>query len=145
MPAPDRLRPDEQTAPPLPRQHPGKARQQRPVSRPAARPPNLSAEYQQLLAQDEDLNLVGGIWPSEQHHQLKQAPQRPVEKGKGHPFIFPVGNTDKDRVFGTHRLRSKHNVTKLLFGEDPLSPAPVGDGFKPVGGSVQPKGGPGNA
>ncbi len=100
MPAADRFRPNEQTAPPLPRQQPGKPGQQRPVSRPAARPPNLSAEHQQLLAQYEDLNLVGGIWPSEQHHQLKQAPERPVEKGRDHHPIFRVGNgacrTDTD-------------------------------------------------
>jgi hypothetical protein len=80
VPAADRLRPNKKTAPPVTRKHPDKRREEDPISRPTSWPLDLPSQHSQLVAQDEDLDLVRGLRPAKQHAQPEEMPKQPVEK-----------------------------------------------------------------
>jgi hypothetical protein len=61
VPATDRLRPHEHTAPPLTRKHSDECGQEHPIGRVAAWPAHLPTEHRELVTQDQDLDLVRGI------------------------------------------------------------------------------------
>jgi hypothetical protein len=59
----------------LPRQPAVQSGEQRTVTGVAPRPPHLPAEHHRLLAQDQNLCLVGGIRAKPQDDQLEHAPE----------------------------------------------------------------------
>ena len=68
-------------SPPHPaRQHPAERRQQHPIDLRQLRTSKLTLEHAQLVAKQQDLDLLLPFRAPPEHDQLKQAPQRPVEK-----------------------------------------------------------------
>ena len=61
VPATDRLRPLEHTAPPLTRKQPDEYGQEHPIGRVAAWPAHLPTEHREFVTQDEYLHLVRGV------------------------------------------------------------------------------------
>jgi len=53
------------------RKHPAQRRQEHSVVRLEARPPDLAAENRQLVAEHEDLQLLGSIAAAEEHDELE--------------------------------------------------------------------------
>jgi hypothetical protein len=123
VPAQQRRRRNERRFQPgLPRQHPGKRRQQHPIRLCQLRTSDLTLEHPQLVAEQQYLDLLLPLRTTPQHDQLKQPPQRPVEKADDHaprptrhrhrPYR---SKTDHDsprttrirqiRVSGTHSFR----------------------------------------
>jgi hypothetical protein len=86
MPTKQRRRRHKRRPPPRPpRQHPIEGRQQRPVSRRQHRPADLPLEHTQLVAQQQDLDLLLTLRAKPKHDKLEQPPQRPLKKGKQDP------------------------------------------------------------
>jgi hypothetical protein len=79
MPAQQRLRPDEERVPGAARQHPAEGRQQQPVVGLDARPVDLAAKDRQLVAEHENLQLLGSVSASDEDDQLKQATDEDVQ------------------------------------------------------------------
>jgi len=52
--------------------------------------------------------LVGGIRPNQQHGDVEQVPEGPIQKGKEHHLMLAARgmcrSASHDRVFGTYRL-----------------------------------------
>jgi hypothetical protein len=61
MPATDRFRPYEHTAPPIAWKHPRQPGKEHPIGWTATRPGDLPAEHYELVTQDEYLDLVRGV------------------------------------------------------------------------------------
>jgi hypothetical protein len=61
VPATNRLRPHEQTAPPVTRKHPGQRGEDHPIPGSATRSRHLSPQHRQLVTQNQDFNLVRGL------------------------------------------------------------------------------------
>jgi hypothetical protein len=86
--------------------------EQRPIGRPEPGPGELPAQHRHLVAEHEQLDLIGGLAPSAQHDQLQEATQHPVAQGHDHPPILPDASSGEraprtsnaNRIVGTHRL-----------------------------------------
>jgi hypothetical protein len=61
VPATDRLRAHEQTAPPVTRKHPGQCGKKHPIGWTTTRPGHLPAKHRKLVTQNEYLDLVRGV------------------------------------------------------------------------------------
>jgi len=72
MPAQQRLRRDQHRMPRATRQHAAEGRQQETVRRRELRPPRLASQDRQLVAQDENLQLLGAVAAHEQNDQFEQ-------------------------------------------------------------------------
>jgi len=59
--------------------------EQRAVNRRQRRPRDLPLEHSQLVAQQQDLDLLLAPRAEPEHDKLEQPPQRPVKKGKHDP------------------------------------------------------------
>jgi hypothetical protein len=57
------------------------------------RPWELAVQYRQLMAEDQDLNLLGVRRAPAEHHQLKDATQRQVDKRPDHQHLQQDGST----------------------------------------------------
>jgi hypothetical protein len=80
MPAQQRRRRHQERWPGTSREYAAQRRQQDPVSRLGPRTSNLTLKQTQLLAQDEDLDLLGALRAHPEHKQLKHTPQGPVDQ-----------------------------------------------------------------
>ena len=86
MPTKQRRRRHKRRPPPRPpRQHSTEGGQQRAVSRRQHRPADLPLEHSQLVAQEQDLDLLLALRAEPKHDKLEQPPQRSVKKGKHDP------------------------------------------------------------
>jgi hypothetical protein len=81
VPAEERLGADEEGRPAPPRQDLRKRGQQRSIGELKFRPSDLATKHRELVAQDEDLDLLGLLPSQEEHGELQDATQRPVEEG----------------------------------------------------------------
>jgi hypothetical protein len=63
---------------PEPGQHAADCGEQRPVGGLEPGPRDLAAQDGELVAQDQDLQVLGGVTASEQHQQLDGSAQRQV-------------------------------------------------------------------
>jgi hypothetical protein len=73
MPVQERLGSHEEGVPGTARQHPAERRQEQPVVGLDPGPTYLAAKNRQLVAEHEDLELLGSITAAEEHDQLEQA------------------------------------------------------------------------
>jgi hypothetical protein len=80
MPAQQRLRSHRERPPRATRQHPAERGQEQPVARREPRSPDLPAQDRQLVAQHQDLKLLGALAAPEQHHQLEQTTGKDVDQ-----------------------------------------------------------------
>ena len=64
VPGEDRLRPDEERSPALPRDEAGEQSDARPIRSGEARTAHLAAQHGQLVAQHQDLGILGERRPS---------------------------------------------------------------------------------
>jgi len=78
VPAKQRLRPEREGRPARPRERAAQGRQQRSIRPRERRPRGLSAEDRQLMAKDEDLQLVPATRPPQQPHQREQVPDNEI-------------------------------------------------------------------
>jgi hypothetical protein len=69
IPAQQRLRSDRERRPRATREHPAERSQQQPVARLEPRSPDLPPQDRQLVAQHQDLQLLGALPAPEEHHQ----------------------------------------------------------------------------
>jgi hypothetical protein len=58
----------------------------------------LAAQDGQLVAEDQDLHLVGVRRPPAEHHQLEQAAQRQVDERPDHPHLQQDDNTRRRTI-----------------------------------------------
>jgi hypothetical protein len=72
MPVQERLGPHQESAPRAARQHPAQRRQKQSVVRLESRLPGLPAKDRQLVAEHEDLQLLGSVAAADKHDQLQQ-------------------------------------------------------------------------
>jgi hypothetical protein len=72
MPAQQRLRMHQESAPAAPRNHPAQRRKQQPVLRLEPRLADLTAKNRQLVPEHENLELLHPVTPTEEHDQLQQ-------------------------------------------------------------------------
>lgn len=80
MPAQDRLGGDQERPPPLTRHHGGERTHERPIRPGEAGPGNLTTQHGQLVAQDEDLGILGdGVHPVDAH-PLDDATDEAIEQ-----------------------------------------------------------------
>src|SRR5436190_15235894 len=82
--------------------HPAERRQQDPVVCLQARPPDLAAKNRQLVAEHEDLELLGSIATAEEHDELEQATDDDVQGG--HKQRQPPADGDADATAGSAAL-----------------------------------------
>ena len=92
MPAHDRGRGDrEDLRPPATVHQPGQRRKPEPV---AVIPPQaagqLTAQHLVLVAQHEQLGVLGQIRPDEHRQQAEQAPHQAVDERQNHPEMVPA-------------------------------------------------------
>lgn len=80
MPGKQRLGVYEEQRPTCPRQDPRQRRQQRSIGYVQLGPAHLTRENRDLMAQHEDLDLLGLAPAEEQRHQLQHAPQRHIHE-----------------------------------------------------------------
>src|SRR6266508_3243707 len=92
MPAQQRRRLNQERAP-APRQQLAERRQQDPIGRPQARPPDLAPQHLQLMPQHQDLKLLRPLRTTKENQQLEQTPNDPVSEGQ----------TLKQQMSDTHR------------------------------------------
>jgi hypothetical protein len=84
MPAQQRLVPYQEHRPARRWEHPAQRRQQRTVGGLQARPRVLAAQQRKLVAQHQDLDLLGRRRPETKQGQLKGTAQRQVDKRPDH-------------------------------------------------------------
>jgi hypothetical protein len=84
MPTQKRGRRDEKRRPPDPRQHPGRNRQQPSVGWPKCRPPYLTPQDRQLVAQYDDFKFLELSRPEQQEDKLQNALKRDVKNRQDH-------------------------------------------------------------
>jgi len=90
VPAQQRRRRNKRRSPPRPPgQHPAERRQQRPIRLRQLRTSDLTLEHAQLVAQQQDLDLLFPLGAKAEHDQLEQTPQRPIEQGN-HDTLGPT-------------------------------------------------------
>jgi hypothetical protein len=89
VPPQQRRRGDEERRPPRPGQHPRQRRQHDPVARFEVGAADLPTQHGNLVAQDEDLHLVGGITAPAQHQQPQHITQKSIHQEQAHPQILP--------------------------------------------------------
>ena len=122
MPAQKRRRRHKERRPRPSRQRPAERGQQSPIARTKLRTSDLPLQHAQLVAQDEDLDLLLALRPHPQNEQLQQPPQHPVEKRQHHalrtthldrrayrlcastPTPATATSTGTNGVSGTHSL-----------------------------------------
>jgi hypothetical protein len=63
-----------------PFKHTAKRSQQRPINLGQLRTSNLTLQHPQLMAEQENLDLLLPLGATPEHEQLKDSPQRPVEQ-----------------------------------------------------------------
>jgi hypothetical protein len=85
-----------------------------------ARPPDLAAENPQLMAEHEDLELLGAIATAEEHDELEQATDDDVQGG--HKQRQPPADGDADATAGPpalapHLIEYLH-PTRMCSGGD---------------------------
>ncbi len=80
MPAQKRRRRHQERRPHPSRQRPTKRGEQRPIVWAKLRTSDLALEHVQLVAQNEDLDLLLPVRAHPQHKQLQQPPQHPVQE-----------------------------------------------------------------
>ena len=80
VPGEQGLRGDEERRPAAAGQQPGGRRKKDPIGRPQVRPVYLPAKHGQLMAKDDDLELLVFGGARAQHHQLDQFAQRQVKE-----------------------------------------------------------------
>jgi hypothetical protein len=80
VPTQKRRRRHEERSPRTPRQHTAKRSQQRPINWTQLRARHLTLEHAQLLAQQQDLDLLFPLRSEPQRDELMEMPQRPVQK-----------------------------------------------------------------
>jgi hypothetical protein len=79
MPGQERLRPHRERRPGAARKHPAERRQQDAVVRLEARAADLAAKDRQLVAEHENLELLGSIPAAEEHDELQQTADDDVQ------------------------------------------------------------------
>jgi len=84
VPAQQGLGLHEEARPAGPGQDAADRGKQRPVGQLQLGSWNLAAEHRELVAQDEDLQVLGGVAAGEQHEQLDRAAQREVGEFRQH-------------------------------------------------------------
>jgi hypothetical protein len=90
VPAQQRLGRDQEARPAGAGQHAADRGEQRPVGGLEPGPRDLAAQDGELLAQDQDLEILGGVTASEQHQQLDGPAQRHVREFGDHQGGLPV-------------------------------------------------------
>src|SRR6266480_1821126 len=80
VPAKQRLRLEREGRPGNPGQRAAQHRQQRAIRSGRPRPWGLWAEDRQLVAEDENLQLLRATWPPQQPHQREQVPDNEIHK-----------------------------------------------------------------
>jgi hypothetical protein len=114
MPTQDRVRSDEEDRPAITAEHASERGEDRSVLRFEARSGDLALQDGELMAQHEDLEILGPIAAAAQHQQVDHEPDETVEAGHApilaaleftpiSPSAKPQVNTP-GRVFGTHRV-----------------------------------------
>jgi hypothetical protein len=132
MPAAHRGRADDQACPPFPGQQPRQCGEQRPIGRPESRPGELPAQHRDLVAEHEQLDLIGGLAPSAQNDQLQEATQHPVAPGHDHVSILTdarsagAGPAHRTRIGLSAPTRKRVSFVR--------SPVPVSRGCTPEPG-----------
>jgi hypothetical protein len=84
VPVEDGLGRDQERTPPLTRDDAGEQGNERPVRPAVAGPRDLAAENRQLVAQDEDLGILGDFAQVVHMDELKDPPEETVEERQGH-------------------------------------------------------------
>ncbi len=84
MPAQDRLGGDQECDPPFPGHQPCHGGDERPVRPPQAGTGDLAAQHSQLVAQHEDLRVLGDVVHPVDPDQLDDASDESVEEAEGH-------------------------------------------------------------
>jgi hypothetical protein len=84
VPAQQRLRPDDETGPAGSGQHAADGSEQRSVGGPEPGSSRLAAQHTELVTQDEDLQILGGVVIGEQGEELDGAAQRQVGESWQH-------------------------------------------------------------
>jgi hypothetical protein len=84
VPAQQRRRLEQERAPHLPRQNAAERREQGTIRRLEPRASDLTPEHVQLVAQDENLDLLRVLRAKPQRQQLEQTPKRPIQKRERH-------------------------------------------------------------
>ena len=70
----------------MPWQQPGQRGQDRPVSPRQPWCPSIALEHGELVAQEEDLGVLGAIRPGEQAKPAEDAEHRHVGESQGHEY-----------------------------------------------------------
>jgi hypothetical protein len=84
VPAQQRRRSHEERVPQGTTQHPGQRGEQDSIGRLKIRSVDLTAQYRDLVAQHQDLDLLGAVTPQHQDDKLEGASQREIGKGPEH-------------------------------------------------------------
>jgi hypothetical protein len=91
VPTQQRLGRDEEARPAGPGEHPADRGEQGPVAGPECGSCALPAEHGELVTQDEDLQVLGGVPAGEQRQQLDGAAQREVGEVRQDQVSSAVG------------------------------------------------------
>jgi hypothetical protein len=115
VPTQNRCRRHEQRPLPSPLwQHLPERRQQRPISLRQLRTSDLTLQHLQLMAEQENLDLLLPLRTTPKHEQLKEPPKRPVEERK-RDALRPARH-DRQTLPTTRRSRTQlHGTTAPNF------------------------------
>ena len=84
VPGEHRLGRDQERAPPFTGDEASEQGDERPIGPGEAGPPDLAAEHCQLVAQDEDLGILGDVAQMVRTDELKDPPEETVQERQGH-------------------------------------------------------------
>src|SRR6266508_1130677 len=101
VPAQERVRPHGEARPGRPWQRAAQRRQQRPISSGQLWRCSLPPQNRQLVAEDEDLQLLRATRPSEQPNEREQVPHDEIDEGPDHA----APSLDQDQERRTQRAR----------------------------------------
>jgi hypothetical protein len=117
VPAQDRGGRDEHSEASARREESGQGGDQGSVWPADPRPRSAPLKHSELVAQNEDLDLLGGVGSGAQHHPAQELGEQEVDQSQRHRRIMPVADwrrssrsTARITVSGTHRLDSCFGV-----------------------------------
>ena len=81
MPTQDRVRSDEEDRPAVTAEHASERGEDRSVDGFEAGPGDLALQHRELVAQHEDLDILGTLTAAPQHQQVDHEPDKTIETG----------------------------------------------------------------
>jgi hypothetical protein len=114
VPAQDRGRGDQQTEAAACWQQPGEGSDDSSVDPPQPWPWSASLQHGQLVTQEQDLDVLGRVGTSAQHHPAQQLGEHPIDQRQRHRLIMlDYNRRETARSTGVRNVSGTHSYEQL--------------------------------